>query len=174
MAWGVSVLRTDESLRIKGKPADTPLGDWPRAGGSGLLVETAIARGAVMGAITGATLQEQIQKAITAHGVFKVRLGQMVEAGGSEMAPAAVASDSQCSLGQWLYSGLDAAAKASPHYVTVRDLHAQFHRAAGEVAALSASRKRTEALEAMEMGSTFKQASAKLVVALTNWGDSQG
>ena len=52
-----------------------------------------------MAAITGATLQEQIQKAITAHGVFKVRLGQMVEAGGTEMTAAVAASDNQCPLG---------------------------------------------------------------------------
>jgi hypothetical protein len=38
--------------------------------------------------------------------------------------------------------------------------------------ALSAARKRTEALGAMEMGSGFKQASAKLVIALTNWSES--
>jgi hypothetical protein len=126
-----------------------------------------------MGAIVGATLQEQVQKAITAHGVFKVKLGQMVEAGTNEMAPAVVGSDNQCPLGQWLYNGIDPTFKASPHYQIVKDHHATFHKAAGEVAALSAARKRTEALEAMEMGSTFKQASAKLVIALTTWGDSQ-
>jgi methyl-accepting chemotaxis protein len=125
-----------------------------------------------MGAITGATLQEQIQKAITAHGVFKVRLGQMVEAGGTEMTAAVAASDNQCPLGQWLYGGVDPSEKSSPHYQMVKDLHATFHKAAGEVVALSIARKRTEALEAMEMGSTFKQTSAKLVIALTTWADS--
>jgi hypothetical protein len=38
--------------------------------------------------------------------------------------------------------------------------------------ALSIARKRTEALEAMEMGSTFKQTSAKLIMALSAWSDS--
>jgi methyl-accepting chemotaxis protein len=126
----------------------------------------------VMGAITGSTLQEQIQKAITAHGIFKVRLGQMVEAGGTEMAPAVAAADDQCPLGQWLYGGVDPSEKSGPQYQMVRDIHAAFHRAAGEVVALSSARKRTEALEAMEFGSTFKQASAKLVIALTTWADS--
>ena len=125
-----------------------------------------------MGAITGATLQEQIQKAITAHGVFKVRLGQMVEAGGTEMTAAVAASDDQCPFGQWLYSGLGPADKADPNYQIVKDLHATFHRAAGDVVALSLARKRTDALAAMEMGSTFKQTSAKLVIALTTWSDS--
>jgi hypothetical protein len=125
-----------------------------------------------MSAITGATLQEQIQKAITAHGVFKVRVGQMVEAGTNDMTAAVAGADDQCPFGQFLYSGIDPAAKASPHYATVKDLHATFHHAAGEVVALSLARKRTEALAAMEMGSTFKQASAKLVIALTAWSDS--
>ena len=125
-----------------------------------------------MGAITGATLHEQIPKAITAHGVFKVRLGQMVEAGTSEMTPAVAAADDQCPLGQWLYSGIDPAAKGNPHYQTVKDLHATFHRAAGDIVALSAAHKRSDALAAMEMGSTFKQASAKLVIALSAWSDS--
>ena len=128
----------------------------------------------VMAAITGATLQEQIQKAITAHGVFKVRLGQMVEAGGTEMTPAVAAADDQCPLGQWLHGGVDPSAKSSPHYEMVKDIHLAFHRAAGEVVALSIARKRTEALEAMEMGSTFKQTSAKLVIALTTWAESGG
>jgi hypothetical protein len=126
----------------------------------------------VMGAITGATLQEQIQKAITAHGVFKVRLGQMVEAGTNEMTAPVASADDQCALGQWLYGGMDPAAKGSPHYQTVKDLHATFHHAAGDIVGLSAAHKRSDALAAMEMGSTFKQASAKLVMALSAWSDS--
>jgi hypothetical protein len=125
-----------------------------------------------MAAIVGATLKEQIQKSITAHGVFKVRLGQMVEAGGTEMTVAVAASDNQCPFGQWLYGGIDPSAKAGPHYQTVKDFHATFHRAAGEIVTLSAARKRSEALAAMEMGTTFKQMSAKLVMALSAWSDS--
>ena len=53
------------------------------------------------------------------------------------------------------------------------DLHATFHHAAGEVMALSLARKRGEALAAMETPSTFKQASDKLVAALTAWSDSR-
>ena len=125
-----------------------------------------------MAAITGATLREQIQKAITAHGVFKVRVGQMVEAGTAEMTPQVAAADNQCPLGQWLYGGLDASARSSPQYQSVKELHATFHKAAGDVVALSAARKRTEAMAALEMGSTFKQSSSKLVIALSNWADA--
>jgi hypothetical protein len=40
--------------------------------------------------------------------------------------------------------------------------------------ALSLARRRGESLAAMEMGSTFKLASEKLVAALTAWSDSPG
>ena len=126
-----------------------------------------------MGAIKGATIQEQIQKAITAHGVEKIRLSQMVEAGGTEMTAAVAGADNECPLGQWLYNGIDPAAKANPNFQRAKDLHATFHHAAGEIVSLSAARKHTEALEAMEQGSTFKQASARLVTALSDWSDSQ-
>ncbi|HEX7491636.1 MAG TPA: CZB domain-containing protein [Candidatus Limnocylindrales bacterium] len=125
-----------------------------------------------MAAITGANLKEQLQKAITAHGVFKVRLGQMVEAGTGEMTAAVAAADNKCPLGEWLYTGIDASARSTPQYQNVKELHATFHHAAGEIVNLSAAHKRGEALAAMEMGSTFKQASAKLVVALSGWADS--
>jgi methyl-accepting chemotaxis protein len=125
-----------------------------------------------MAAITGANLKEQLQKAITAHGVFKVRLGQMVEAGTSEMTAAVAAADNKCPLGEWLYGGIEGSAKSTPQYQNVKDLHATFHKAAGDIVTLSAAHKRSDALAAMEMGSTFKQASAKLVMALSAWADS--
>ena len=61
---------------------------------------------------------------------------------------------------------------SSPQYQSVKELHATFHQAAGDVVALSAARKRTEAMAALEMGSTFKQSSSKLVIALSNWADA--
>ena len=128
-----------------------------------------------MGNIAAAgTLQEQIQRAITAHGVFKVRLSLIVEAGTADVTAAGAGADNLCPVGQWLYDGLDPSVKAGPYYENVRALHATFHRAAGEVMALSLARKQGEALAAMETPSTFKQASDKLVAALTAWAESLG
>jgi len=124
-----------------------------------------------MGAIVGATLKDQIQKAMTAHGVYKVKLGQAVETGATDMPVAVVAATDKCPTGDWL-GAMDSATKASPHYSTVKDLHATFHKVSADVMALSIARKRTEALGAMEMGSTFKQTSAKLIMALSAWSDS--
>ena len=124
-------------------------------------------------AIVG-TPQEQIQKAITAHGIWKVRLGQTVESGSADMTVDVARSDNQCPVGQWLYGTIDPALKASPHYAAVKEFHAKFHQAAGDVLALSLARKKTEALGAMEFGSTFKQMSGKLVISLTAMGESVG
>jgi hypothetical protein len=124
-------------------------------------------------AITG-TIAEQIQKAINAHGVWKVKLSQAVDAGSVEMTPEQARRDDQCPLGQWLYGPIPPALRASPHCQAVVDLHARFHQAAAEIVALSLARKRADALSAMEFGSTFKQASARLVIELTAWGDEAG
>jgi hypothetical protein len=126
-----------------------------------------------MGDIAAAgTLQEQIQRAITAHNVYKVRLSLIVETGTNEITAKDAAADDLCPVGKWLYYGLEVAAMSDPHYESVRDLHTTFHNAAGEVMGLSLARKRGEALAAMETPSTFKQASDKLMAALTEWSDS--
>jgi hypothetical protein len=126
-----------------------------------------------MGNIAAAgSLQEQIQRAITAHGVFKVRLSLIVESGTADMTAAVAGADNLCPVGQWLYGALDPSVKAGPYYENVWVLHATFHRAAGEVMALALARKQGEALAAMETPSTFKQASDKLVAALTAWSES--
>jgi hypothetical protein len=125
-----------------------------------------------MAGITGATLKDQIERAISAHGVFRFKLSHMVEAGTAEMTPQTVAADDQCPVGQWLHYALDDPVRGTAHYARVRELHATFHRAAGEVANLAAARRRTEALEAMELTSTFKRASDQLIAALEAWGDA--
>jgi hypothetical protein len=124
-------------------------------------------------AITG-TIEEQIQKAINAHGVWKVKLSQAVDAGTVEMTAEQARRDDACPLGQWLHGELTPALTASPRYQAVVDLHARFHHAAAEIVTMALARKRADALSAMEFGSTFKQASAKLVIELTAWGDEAG
>jgi hypothetical protein len=127
-----------------------------------------------MASITGDTLQEQIQKAISAHGVFKFKLAHMVEAQTNEIQPPTATADNLCTVGQWLYEGLPPEARSGEHYRTVVDLHARFHRAAGEVASLSAARRHTEALEAMELTSYFRRISDQLVAAMEAWADAAG
>jgi hypothetical protein len=122
-----------------------------------------------MASITGGSLEEQIQKAISAHGVYKFKLAHMVEAETGDIKPPTAAADNLCPVGQWLYEGLPPSERTGERYRTVVDLHARFHRSAGEVAALSLSRRRTEALEAMELTSSFKRISDQLVAAMEAW-----
>jgi hypothetical protein len=125
-----------------------------------------------MASITGDTLQEQIQKAISAHGIFKFRLAHMVEAESGEILPPTASADYHCPVGLWLNETLSDQVRASERCRTVVELHARFHHAAGEVAALSVARRRTEALEAMEPTSTFKKASDQLVRAMEEWAEA--
>jgi hypothetical protein len=125
-----------------------------------------------MASITGDTLQEQIQKAISAHGVFKFKLSHMVEAETGEIQPPTASADYHCAVGQWLHESLPESVRRTDRYRVVVDLHARFHRAAGEVASLSMARRRTEALEAMEPTSTFKKASDQLIAALDAWAEA--
>jgi hypothetical protein len=125
-----------------------------------------------MASITGDTLQEQIQKAISAHGIYKFKLAHMVEAESGEIQPPTASADYHCPVGLWLYETLPDPVRASEHCRTVVELHARFHHAAGEVAALSIARRRTEALEAMEPTSTFKKASDQLVQAMEAWAEA--
>ncbi len=125
-----------------------------------------------MASITGATLQEQIQKAISTHGVFKFKLINMVERHASDMPPQEVAADDRCAMGEWLYGGIDPSAHGTAYYQRVLELHKTFHHAAGEVAALASERRYTEAMEAMESTSTFKRTSDQLVQAMEAWSEA--
>ena len=114
-------------------------------------------------------LAEQITAAVTAHAAWKVRLSQAIAAGSSDFAVATVRQDNQCPFGKWLYGEVDPTSRSSPHYETVRKLHASFHVGAAGVLALALAGKRAEAEAAMAPGSEFARASTQLTLALTAW-----
>ena len=114
-------------------------------------------------------LAEQVQKALVAHGAWKVRLAQAIASGASEFDPERVVLDSQCPLGMWLHSDLDPALKIGDHFEKVLKLHAEFHAAAGRVLRLALLGLKSDAAEAMEPDSGFARASTHLTLALTAW-----
>jgi hypothetical protein len=114
-------------------------------------------------------LSEQVQKALVAHGAWKVRLAQAIESGSSEFSPETVRLDDQCPLGKWLVGVSDPALRQGDHFATVRRLHAQFHLAAASVLLLALSGKKPQARAAMEPGSEFATTSTRLTLALTAW-----
>ncbi|MFA5530831.1 MAG: CZB domain-containing protein [Thiohalomonadaceae bacterium] len=72
--------------------------------------------------------------AIEAHVRWKIRLEAYI-AGTSEekLDPDTVARDDQCALGKWIHSSGGARFGSHPKFPELRDIHAQFHRCAGEV-----------------------------------------
>jgi hypothetical protein len=58
---------------------------------------------------------------------------------------------------------------SDPHYATVKDLHAQFHRAAAEVLAIALAGRQADARAAVAVGSPYSAASASLTNAMMQW-----
>lgn len=107
-----------------------------------------------------------ITKAISAHGMWKQRLRQAVTTGHSEWDPGTVRVDNQCDLGKWLYGEAAHWFSNDPCIENVRTLHAEFHREAARVLELALTGNRTEAEQAIGLGSPYSRVSATLVRAL--------
>jgi hypothetical protein len=115
-------------------------------------------------------LQDQINDAIAAHGMWKARLNSAIDSGASEFAPEKVCTDNQCDFGRWLYSPtFTAADKAGAHYETVRKAHAEFHKVAADVLRLALAGSKDEARRLIGMGSRFGTLSASLTAAMMAW-----
>lgn len=111
---------------------------------------------------------KMIDKAILAHKEWKTRLEQAIQTGHSEFSPAIVKGDNSCEFGKWLY-GLSPADASGLDFKTVRDLHAEFHKIAGEILQLAISGNQEEALKKLSFGGTYGMASSKLTTALYEW-----
>lgn len=111
---------------------------------------------------------EQIDSAIGAHGMWKMRLRSAIAKGSGDVSSTIAACDDRCEFGKWLYSSaLDEATKAGVPYQVTRRLHADFHHAAGQVLACIERRDGHGARDVMQ--GEFAERSEKLVLALTKW-----
>ncbi len=116
------------------------------------------------------SLKDEIAKALGAHGQWKARLSTAIDSGKVEAKVEDVRKDNLCPFGQWLYgTTITAADKGSPHYETVRKLHANFHETAAEVLSLVAAGKAAEAKSLMGIAGKYSKASAELSSAMTKW-----
>jgi len=114
--------------------------------------------------------QDQIKKAIGAHGLWKTRLAAAIDVGKSEFTVDTVRKDNACDFGRWLYgSELPPAAKNLAEYETCRRLHAEFHQCAAEVLNLAVGGKKSEAQKAMGATGKFASTSASLTTAMMKW-----
>ena len=116
------------------------------------------------------SLQDEITRAIGAHGMWKTRLMMAIESGSSEFDPIKVCQDNQCDFGHWLHGAtLQATDKANPNYEVVRKLHTEFHKLTGEILRLALAGKKQEALAQMAMGSRYATLSGELTKAMMKW-----
>jgi hypothetical protein len=72
--------------------------------------------------------------AIEAHVRWKVRLESYINGTSEEqLNPDVVCRDDQCALGKWIYGPGGVRFGGHPKFPDLRDVHAQFHRCAGDV-----------------------------------------
>lgn len=113
---------------------------------------------------------ENIDKAITAHGAWKERLANAIANGSSDFDPEVVKLPDKCEFGKWLYGGdISADAKTGDYYPKAVDLHARFHVEAGKILTLALAGNKTEAEGLMADGSEFTQLSSTLTGLLNDW-----
>ena len=112
--------------------------------------------------------EDEITKAIGAHGVWKMRLRSAIDSGKADANAADVAKDNTCPFGQWLYgSTVPAATRASADYTAVRKLHADFHRCAAKVIECVGHGDKTGA-DAL-MAGDYAKISGDLTSAMMKW-----
>ena len=114
------------------------------------------------------SLQDEITKAIGAHGIWKMRLRTAIDSGKADANASDVAKDNACAFGQWLYgSAIPAGARASADYAAVRKLHADFHRCASKVIECVGHGDKAQAHALME--GDYAKVSGDLTTAMMKW-----
>lgn len=133
----------------------------------GFTVAEAAAEG---GSFTRLKPEQQINKAITAHGAWKMKLNKTIKSGKTDVPVEIIAQDNQCAFGKWLYDKeLPAKVKKSSRYRSIVDLHARFHQSAGSIAKCACDGQTIEARQLMTIGGDFYATSAELVKNLEIW-----
>lgn len=113
-------------------------------------------------------IQDEIQKAIGAHGMWKQKLREAIDLGTSSHSVATVCLDNQCEFGKWLH-GLDLKTRGTNRWQCVKAAHADFHREAGRILDLALKGKKKEAEDGLAMKSRFADVSAKLTLEMLAW-----
>jgi methyl-accepting chemotaxis protein len=114
------------------------------------------------------SVSAEIDKAISAHALWKARLRLAIDTGTSEWSVRDVSPDDVCAFGKWLHS-LPPDEKATERWKKVQVLHAEFHLVAAQVLKLALDRHRDQAIEAMKSRSPFASVSSRLTQTMLDW-----
>ena len=111
----------------------------------------------------------EIDKAIGAHTVLKLRLKTAIDSGRVDEPITGVHADG-CAFGKWLHGPTIApATRGSAHYARVTELHSRFHERAARVVELAASGATEEAVEEITGAGEFSKAHRELAAAMNDW-----
>jgi len=115
------------------------------------------------------TVHDEIDKAVSAHGMWKQKLRVAIDTGVCESTPEKVKMDNNCAFGKWLHERIDASVKDSIFYHDVVDLHAKFHQEAGRILELALNGDKDTANDLMKIGQNFSKYSAALTRKMHEW-----
>jgi len=115
-----------------------------------------------------AAMINEINDAIGAHGLWKMRLRTAIKTGNCDTPSHTACRDDQCAFGKWLAGpSINAGLKTGTPFQVIKRLHAEFHTTAGSVIAYVERGNPSAANTAME--GAYTEASEKLVRALMKW-----
>jgi hypothetical protein len=109
-------------------------------------------------------MSEFLDRAVTAHNLWKSRLRAAIE-GGKVPDETEVQADNLCDLGKWIHSRDSAQYQATPEFINLKSKHAQFHAAASEVVRIIKRRDTAKALAELNTG-TYAKASTAVVLSI--------
>ncbi len=109
------------------------------------------------------------EEAVHAPEQWKAMFARAIRDGGGGLRVETVRRDDQCLLGQWLYGDAGRSVDNPAAFAMLRDVHAEFHKAAAGVLSLALAGNTRAAVRAMDPGDPYGQWSAILVVALMRY-----
>jgi hypothetical protein len=116
---------------------------------------------------------KEIDQAIAAHDYWKAYLRNAIKTGQIDTPVETIRSDNQCVFGKWLDGSMSTPMeKASHHYKTVKERHAEFHKTAARVVELVLAGKKSDAERMMSLGGEYAKISAELTLAMMEWKKS--
>ncbi len=111
---------------------------------------------------------QKINRAISTHSYWRHYLRLIDATGQSRLTVEAVRSAEACEFGRFLRE-LPTTTRFGEHRKRVRELHAEFHRAAANTLAAALEGQSEKTLDALSMGGEFAQALALFLAALRHW-----
>jgi methyl-accepting chemotaxis protein/methyl-accepting chemotaxis protein-1 (serine sensor receptor) len=113
--------------------------------------------------IRGSEIDERLQAAIGAHGLWKSRIREAILSGSSDVPLQVVRDDRACAFGKWLHGNeVDATLRQSESFGKCKELHRRFHQLAGDAMALALDGKKDRAEHLIEAGGDFGTVSTDL------------